>query len=124
MNGEARDKARPRIVNGLPLCDAACPYRPGGNGSAPNSCGCPNVTPGEVCPVVVRKWLDENRADQIAAHRTIRRLSYLLTPTAGAIKGKLEPLTWHGWADLPKLAAAMRRELAGRREMMHLESER
>ncbi|WP_175787547.1 hypothetical protein [Burkholderia anthina] len=34
----------------------------------------------------------------------IGRLSHLLTGVANALKGEPEPLTAHGWADLPELA--------------------
>lgn len=34
----------------------------------------------------------------------IGRLSYLLTGVANALKGTPEPLTAHGWSDLPELA--------------------
>ena len=45
------------------------------------------------------------------------KLAYLLTHTAGALKGRPEPLHSHDWSDLPKIAAELRRELTAKRDI-------
>lgn len=48
--------------------------------------------------------------------RVQRRLAYLLTCTAGSLKGRPEPFTLHDWSDLPRVAAELRKERDALRE--------
>jgi hypothetical protein len=55
-----------------------------------------------------RAALEESEDDE----RLRERMATLLRGTANALKGDPPPLTAHNWADLPKVAAALRAEVA------------
>lgn len=67
----------------------------------------------ERCKEALR--LEEARARRLAEDRdeesALReRLAQLLAHTAGALKGRPRPLHAHDWSDMPRVAAALRRE--------------
>lgn len=53
---------------------------------------------------------DEARNDYAEAHALAMRLGDILTGVANALKGDPKPLHMHGYTDLPKLAAAARKD--------------
>lgn len=67
------------------------------------------------CCVAAHAELQLLRAELAEEAALRERLSYLLTHTAGALKGRPKPLYSHGWSDLPKVAAALRREATAAR---------
>lgn len=59
----------------------------------------------------LRRELEAAKREIADLFRLNQRLSYLLQHTAGGLRGRPGPLEMHGWADLPRRAAAMRRRL-------------